>query len=189
MAASGGVFPAAASAVVDEFAPLMTVSIILSGRVCLKQGEEYTPTMCEEPPAVRFAGEAGKLYTLILSDPDAPLVAEPKFAEWQHWIVCNIPGEGAADGSALAAADVATEYFGSAPGQGSGVHRYCFALYEQAEPMADLVRIPRRSGFAVRRSFNSRKFACKHGLRPVAVLTYRAQWDERVPSLAASITV
>jgi hypothetical protein len=167
----------------------MDVSVILGGGVCLKEGEEYTPTMCEEPPVVRFAGEAGKLYTLILSDPDAPSVAEPKFAEWQHWIVCNIPGERAADGSALAVADVATEYFGSAPGQGSGVHRYCFVLYEQAASITDLARIPRKSGFAVRRSFNSRKFASAHGLRPVAVLTYRAQWDERVPALAASITV
>jgi hypothetical protein len=175
--------------VVDEFTPPVTVGVTLSGSVCVKEGEEYTPTMCEELPSVRFAGEAGKLYTLILSDPDAPSVAEPKFAEWQHWIVCNIPGDGAADGSALAAADVATEYFGSAPGQGSGVHRYCFVLYEQAGFVSDLTRIPRKSGFAVRRNFNSRKFASEHGLRPVAVLTYRAQWDERVSSLAASIAV
>jgi len=46
---------------------------------------------------------------------------------------------------------------------------------------------PHCSGFPPRRSFKSRVFAAKYGLRPVAVLTYTAQWDEAVPGLAASI--
>jgi hypothetical protein len=89
----------------------------------------------------------------------------------------------------VAAGESIVKYFGSAPGQGAGVHRYVLAVYEQttgaiapAEP-----RIPLASGFPPRRSFNSRAFAAAHGLQPVAVLTYRAEWDESVPELVKLI--
>lgn len=93
------------------------------------------------------------------------------------------------------AADVASgesivKYFGSAPGQGAGVHRYVFVVYEQTSGTIapEEPRIPLQSGFPPRRSFNSRAFAAKHGLTPVAVLTYRAEWDESVPELVKLIT-
>lgn len=43
------------------------------------------------------------------------------------------------------------------------------------------------SGFPPRRSFNSRNFAKKYNLTPYALLTYYAEWDERVPEFAAKL--
>lgn len=45
--------------------------------------------------------------------------------EWQHWVVGNIPEDKVAKGEVL------TEYFGPAPPQNTGSHRYVFLLYKQ----------------------------------------------------------
>ena len=70
------------------------------------------------------------------------------------------------------------------------MHRYCFVVYEQTtgkiEP--EEPRIPLKSGFPPRRSFDPRKFAAANGLVPVAVLTYRAEFDADVPELVKLIT-
>ena len=67
----------------------------------------------------------GALYAVILSDPDAPNPTEPKFAEWIHYLAVNVRG------CDLKSGDENVRYFGSAPGQGAGVHRYCVVVYEQ----------------------------------------------------------
>jgi len=41
------------------------------------------------------------LYTLSLTDPDAPSRADPKFREWWHWLVVNIPGSDISKGEAI----------------------------------------------------------------------------------------
>jgi phosphatidylethanolamine-binding protein (PEBP) family uncharacterized protein len=41
---------------------------------------------------VEYAGAAGKRYTLLMVDPDAPSPDNPAMREWLHWIVTNIPG-------------------------------------------------------------------------------------------------
>jgi len=47
-------------------------------------------------------------------DPDAPSRADPKFREWHHWCVANIPGADVSKG------DVLSEYVGSGPPKGTG---------------------------------------------------------------------
>jgi hypothetical protein len=180
-------FPRSAAFVVDPFVPLTTLSVTWPGSPPLADGATLTPTAVAAQPAVSL-GAGGGLYTLILSDPDAPTPDSPEFAEWQHWRVVNAP---AAD---LAAGDVRCAYFGSAPGQGSGVHRYVLVAYAQpggariaVDDAADPL-ISATSGFAPRRSFDSRAFAARHGLTPVAAITWRAQWDAMVPELAKKLT-
>jgi phosphatidylethanolamine-binding protein (PEBP) family uncharacterized protein len=41
---------------------------------------------------VSFQGDANKLFTLVMVDPDAPSPDHPTMAQWLHWIVANIPG-------------------------------------------------------------------------------------------------
>lgn len=53
-------------------------------------------------------------------DPDAPSRADPKWGEWRHWLVVNIPGCDVSKGEALSV------YIGSGPPQGTGLHRYIF---------------------------------------------------------------
>jgi hypothetical protein len=171
-------FPAAASSVVDAFEPAFPLGVSWGG-ASVTEGQQLTPTAIAELPKLSLPGaRADKLYTIILSDPDAPNPTAPIYAEWIHWLVVNAPGGDAAQG------EDCVKYFGSAPGQGAGLHRYCVVVYEQPGPIdPDAPRIPLRSGFPPRRSFDSRTFAATHGLRPVAVLTYRAEFDASVPEL------
>ena len=148
------------------------------------EGGETTPTAGASFPDVTLVGaSADALYTFILSDADAPSVADPKFAEWQHWVAVNAKGGDVSTGESI------TAYFGPAPGKDSGRHRYAVTAYEQAAgavaPTEE--RIGRQSGFPPRRSFNSRAFAAKYSLKPVAIVTFLCEWDAAVAELAASL--
>jgi phosphatidylethanolamine-binding protein (PEBP) family uncharacterized protein len=70
-------------------------------------------------PAIQFAGDTGKLYTVLMSDPDAPAKS------WLHWLITNIPGES----NDILQGETVMEYAG--PNPPSGIHRYVFTLYEQ----------------------------------------------------------
>lgn len=68
--------------------------------------------------------------SLYVSDPDAPSRNEPKFREWHHWLVVNIPGNDVSKGETL------SEYVGSGPPQGTGLHRYVFLVYKQNDKLS-----------------------------------------------------
>ena len=55
-----------------------------------------------------------------LTDPDAPSRSDPKWGEWRHWLVFNIPG------NQLGKGDVWWTYIGSGPPKDTGLHRYVF---------------------------------------------------------------
>lgn len=54
-----------------------------------------------------------------LPDPDAPSRKDPKFREWHHWLVGNIPGNKVSEGDTL------SEYVGSGPPKGTGMFEVC----------------------------------------------------------------
>lgn len=157
--------------------------MLLASGARVDEGVELTPShFAHGAPVVSFHTNASSLYTLVLSDPDAPSVADPKHGEWIHWAVCNMPFGDALSGDAF------VEFAPLLPGKDAGKHRYVVVLYEQSRgAIAPQLRISRRSGFPPRRSFNSRAFSEEHGLLPRAVLTFRAEYDDSVPALAASI--
>ena len=73
-------------------------------------------------PMVSFKGLAtNKLYTLIMTDPNAVL------GNYIHWLVVNISDSNLKNGKML------LEYKGPSPPEGSGMHNYIFFLYEQPE--------------------------------------------------------
>ncbi|KAE8745246.1 hypothetical protein FOCC_FOCC008038 [Frankliniella occidentalis] len=119
-------------------------------------GNELTPTQVKDIPTVSWNSDPAAFYTLCMTDPDAPSRKEPTYREWHHWLVGNIPGADVNKGETL------SEYVGSGPPQGTGLHRSgdnrgCFAI---------------------------RKFAAKYNLGdPVAGNFYQAQWDDYVPKL------
>lgn len=65
------------------------------------------------------------MCTKLLEDPDAPSRKEPKFGEWHHWIVVNIPGNNLSNGDTL------LEYVGAGPPIDTDLHRYVFLVYKQ----------------------------------------------------------
>lgn len=49
-------------------------------------------------PHVHWDADQNSFYTLLMIDPDAPTRQSPKFKEWQHWLVVNIPGNNVSQG-------------------------------------------------------------------------------------------
>ncbi|CAG0912786.1 unnamed protein product [Notodromas monacha] len=142
-------------------------------------GNILTPTQVkDEPSKLTWPTTEGKLYTVCMTDPDAPSRASPGFREWHHWLVVNVPENRIADGKTLSA------YVGSGPPQGTGLHRYVYLVFEQpGELTPDETVLPNTSGNG-RGKFRIAAFAEKYGLGdPVAGNFYQAEWDEYVPTL------
>lgn len=66
-------------------------------------------------PNVHWDADPNEYYTLIMTDPDAPSRESPKFREWHHWLVVNIPGNNIGQG------EEKTGYFGAAPPANTGM--------------------------------------------------------------------
>lgn len=100
------------------------------------------------------------------------------FLQWHHWLVGNIPGKEVSKGETL------SEYVGSGPPEGTGLHRYVFLVYKQNGKLTfDEQRLKNNSGDN-RGGFSIAKFAKKYNLgNPVAGNLYQAQWDDYVPIL------
>ncbi|XP_001850221.2 protein D2 [Culex quinquefasciatus] len=146
-------------------------------------GNILMPKQVKDIPVVRWMppAEPASYYTLCMTDPDAPCRTTPKFREWHHWLVVNIPGNGDIDRG-----DVLSEYIGAAPAKKTGLHRYVFLLYQQPNGLLDCdeARLSNRSSQG-RGKFSIQKFSEKYQLSPVPVAGnfFQAQWSEYVPKL------
>ncbi|XP_077417343.1 phosphatidylethanolamine-binding protein 1 [Vanacampus margaritifer] len=143
-------------------------------------GKVLTPTQVQtRPTCIEWEGcDPGKLYTLALTDPDAPSRKNPKFREWHHFLVVNMKGNEPSSG------DVLSDYVGSGPPKGTGLHRYVWLVYSQAGALSCSERVlGNRSGDG-RGQFSVGAFRRKYGLSaPVAATCYQAEWDDYVPKL------
>ncbi|XP_003739911.1 protein D2 isoform X2 [Galendromus occidentalis] len=142
-------------------------------------GNILTPTQSKDIPKISYPNEPEAFYTLCMTDPDAPTRQAPKYREWHHWLVGNIPGDRIQEGETL------SEYVGAGPPKGTGLHRYVLLVYKQPEGKInfDEKRLTNRSGDN-RASFHIRDFAKKYKLgEPVAGNFYQAEYDDYVPKL------
>ncbi|CAK1541415.1 unnamed protein product [Leptosia nina] len=159
-------------------APTKLLAVKYPSGVKVKEGNELTPTQVKDVPTVSWEASAHAFYTLAMTDPDAPSRKEPKFREWDHWLVGNIPGENVSSGETLSA------YVGAGPPEGTGLHRYVFLVYKQPGKLTfDEPRLPNTSG-EKRTMFSIAKFAEKYNLGdPIAGNFFQAQYDDYVPIL------
>lgn len=58
-------------------------------------------SLVKDPPTVKWTAENGTFYTICMTDPDAPNRVNPKFREWHHWLVGNIPGNDISKGTCI----------------------------------------------------------------------------------------
>ncbi|GAB0097631.1 Phosphatidylethanolamine-binding protein [Sergentomyia squamirostris] len=160
-------------------APESPVEVKYPSGVEVNFGNELTPTDVKDIPYVSWKANAEDYYTLIMTDPDAPSRKEPKFREFKHWVVSNIPGSSVKDGETIA------EYIGSGPPKGTGLHRYVFLVYKQPSGKIDISSEEKTTNKsrAGRPSFSARKFADQYSLQFVAGNFYQAQYDDYVPIL------
>ncbi|XP_017108838.2 protein D3 [Drosophila bipectinata] len=163
---------------VIEKAPKATATVDYPCDISVKPGQVLTPTQVKDEPCVKWEADSSKLYTLCMTDPDAPSRKDPKFREWHHWLVGNIPGCDVSKGEVLSA------YVGSGPPPDTGLHRYVFLIYEQKCKLTfDEKRLPNNSGDG-RGGFKIANFAKKYDLgNPIAGNLYQAEYDDYVPIL------
>lgn len=164
--------------VVDTL-PINVLDIKYPSGAEVKNGNELTPTQVKDIPIhINWPTEEGALYTLVMTDPDAPSRQNPQYREWHHWLVVNIPGTSVGEGKTL------SQYVGSGPPKGTGLHRYVFLVYKQPSSInPDEKVLTNRSGEG-RGCFKIRNFAKKYNLgSPIAGNFYQAQWDDYVPKL------
>ncbi|XP_075144496.1 protein D3-like [Haematobia irritans] len=159
-------------------APKQFLKVTYPGNIQVNKGNELTPTQVKDIPTVEWNSEDGAFYTLLMTDPDAPSCKTPSFREYQHWLVVNIRG------SAIDRGDILTAYVGSAPPQGTGLHRYVFLLFKQMEKLKFTEKhIPKNNG-SNRGKFSTEKFIQKYKLgEAIAGNFYEAKWDDYVPSV------
>ncbi|XP_022818968.1 protein D2-like [Spodoptera litura] len=146
-------------------------------------GKELTPTQVKDQPVVQWAAKEDEYYTLAMVDPDAPSREEPKFREWHHWLVGNILGGHIGKGEIL------SEYIGSGPPKGTGLHRYVFLVYKQPEKcdFSKITKLRNNSG-EKRGKFSIAKFATQFKFgSPIAGNFYVAKYDDYVPKLYAKL--
>ena len=90
-----------------------------------------TPTQIKNLPTSNALDglDSGKLYTLVLTDLDAPSRQDPKNREWHHFLAVNMKGNDISSGTVL------SDYVGSGPPKGTGLHCYIWLVYEQEKPL------------------------------------------------------
>ncbi|GFS32347.1 PEBP (phosphatidylethanolamine-binding protein) family protein [Actinidia rufa] len=147
--------------VVDMFVPTVTMHVYFGSRH-VTNGCDIKPSVANNPPRVTISGHPQQLYTLVMTDPDAPSPSEPSLREWAHWIVTDIPG-----GSSPTQGKEVLPYMG--PNPPVGIHRYILVLFQQKSPL-EAVDQP-----ISRAHFNTRTFAHHMGLGlPVATVYFNA---------------
>lgn len=164
---------------VISIAPQELVDVNFANGVKVEMGKELTPTQVKSPPTVKWAAKESEYYTLAMVDPDAPSRENPKFREWHHWLVGNIQG------GDMEKSEVLSDYIGSGPPKGTGLHRYVILVYKQPEKLnfSKVKKLPNNSGDK-RGKFSISAFAKQFELgSPVAGNFYQAQYDDYVPKL------
>lgn len=158
--------------------PTSVIEVSYPSGVKVDNGNTLTPTQVKDIPKVSWAVDSGALYTLCMTDPDAPSRKDPKFREWHHWLVGNIPGTDVAKGETL------SEYVGSGPPQGTGLHRYVFLVYKQDGKITFTEKKLTNKSGDNRGKFSIKSFAVKYKLGdPIAGNLYQAEYDDYVPIL------
>ncbi|KAF6744595.1 phosphatidylethanolamine-binding protein, partial [Ephemerocybe angulata] len=126
-------------------------------------GVKLSKEATKDEPELRLVADQsleeteGKSYTVVMTDPDAPSRADPKFGQWRHWV-----GESSTMQKTKSAT---TPYMGPAPPPGSGV------IDTNLPPIFSIPSdaIEHNAEFTARRNWKRDQFGEKYGLRLVGV--------------------
>ena len=93
----------------------------------IKSGERLALNQVKYEPIVEiYPSDSKNLYTLLMTDPDAPYPENPTYADYLHWLVVNIGND---------TGNIKTPYTPPNPPKDSLPHRYIFEVYKQQGPM------------------------------------------------------
>lgn len=151
-------------------APSKILQVSYNGTI-VQDGNVLTPKQTAEFPDIVLNNEdESALYTLIITDPDAPSRNDPVFREFIHYVCVNIKG------NQLNTGDVVASYVGPAPPCNSGLHRYYFVVYKQISSI-DVEQA--KEHFKGRGGIKSNPWAITHCEKWAYAWTmFQAQFDE-----------
>ncbi|KAJ3032306.1 hypothetical protein HDV00_007700 [Rhizophlyctis rosea] len=109
-------------------------------------------------------------HTILITDPDVPSRADPTLGEHRYLCVSNIPGDALAKGD-LTKGEWLQDWEAPEPEQGTGLHRFVVALYEQKD-REEMTVFERNEG---RDGFGSYKWAEGFGMKAVGATFWQAQ--------------
>lgn len=137
-----------------NFVSVSSSSHIDEEQVSLKHNTSINPILLSKPPEIKFKGTPGKLYTMIMVNPDYPNPENPMDGEYRHWFVFNIhAGEMIHENSGVQLEDYIP------PKPIVGKHRYIFILYEQEDRMSQDIEME------LRESWSADTFASRWNLK------------------------
>lgn len=148
-----------------------------------------SPTSSSKDTSVKIQDQIKDtdLFTLILTDPDAPSRTDKKWSEYAHFITTNILLKHHSDSSADSdffstelnldqQGDEILSYVGPAPPEGTGKHRYVFLLYKQPPGKTDLKAPSDRPNWGLGKpAVGAREWASDYGLELFAVNFFYAE--------------
>lgn len=127
------------------------------------------------------------LFTLVITDPDAPSRTDKKWSEFCHYVETDLrmPSDSSHPttsalpdfvASELANGKTLVEYHGPAPPKGTGKHRYVFLLYKQSGDSSSFTKVADRPnwGFGTPAT-GADKWATENHLQLIAVNFFVAE--------------
>ncbi|KIM37786.1 hypothetical protein M413DRAFT_448296 [Hebeloma cylindrosporum] len=145
-------------------------------------GSKIAKNLVQDEPEIKILPMQGSgaseveeaSYVVVMTDPDAPSRADPKYGEWRHWVLpgVKLPAAVATETEgvfALKTKPAATPYYPPAPPPGTGFHRYVFLLFQ--EPIGGInvpiEAVERKGDLNMRPKWNAMAFAERYNLRLV----------------------
>ncbi|KAL3697665.1 hypothetical protein R1sor_011741 [Riccia sorocarpa] len=149
--------------VLEEFVPSAELTVKYAARQ-ISNGCEMKPSAVTEAPLVQIVdrNDPSAIFTLMMTDPDAPSPSEPSHKEYLHWLITDIPSGGDAS-----AGRCIVPY--ESPKPPIGIHRYVFSVFRQQHPLP--LNQP-----STRKRFCTRLVAQQFGLgKAVAAVYFNSQ--------------
>ncbi|PKA55137.1 Protein mother of FT and TF 1 [Apostasia shenzhenica] len=107
--------------VVDFFMPTVAMSVNFNSKN-ISNSCRIKPAMAINQPIIHITGRSSQLFTLVMTDPDAPSPSDPIMREWVH---CG-------------------------PQPTVGIHRYVLVLFLQKSPFQVVAPPTTRANFSTR---------------------------------------
>ncbi|KAG6865215.1 hypothetical protein C0991_004416 [Blastosporella zonata] len=113
-----------------NFTPSIFFSIVWPNEKEANSGNFLTREDTLEEPAIHITSASPEAstasYTLVMTDPDAPSRADPKYRQFRHWVITGlrIPPPVGKLSVAVKSQPSTTPYRPPGPPPGSAVHRY-----------------------------------------------------------------
>jgi phosphatidylethanolamine-binding protein len=128
-------------------------------------GDRLTKDDTVTVPIIRFKKEPGKLYAIIMVDPDAPSTKQPYNRHWLHMLIVNRTN----DNEGI----LVNDYQPPNPPTNSGTHRYYICIFEQEYEIRGMSEFQRSK-------FDVAKFTNANGLKLISCTKFTIKSDTSV---------